>query len=142
MRFVWKHLPQPSLHPTAPAAHLASVVAHKQGKFWGFRDKLFAAQKNQNYDVFLQYARELELDVNKFEADFKDLANKKPVDDDTAEARSIQLTGTPAFFVNGRYLRGAQPFTGFQRAINAELERLDLPIPDAAKPPTEAAGTS
>ncbi len=133
MRFVWKHLPLPSLHPDAPAAHLASVAAHKQGKFWDFHDKLFANQRNLKYPAFLQYARELNLNVDQFETDFRDLGNKKTVDDDTAEARSMQLTGTPAFFVNGRYLRGAQPFSGFQKAINEELERLNLPIPEAAR---------
>ncbi len=132
MRFVWKHLPLPSLHPDAPAAHLASVAADKQGKFWEFHDKLFANQKNLKYDAFLSYARDLGMDVTKFEKDFQDLSNKKVVDDDTTEARSMQLTGTPAFFVNGRYLRGAQPFTGFQKIINEELERLGLPIPEAA----------
>lgn len=133
MRFVWKHLPLPSLHPDAPAAHLASVAAHKQGKFWEFHDKLFANQRNLKYDAFVSHAQELGLDVQLFEADFRNLSNNKTVDDDTAEARSMQLTGTPAFFVNGRYLRGAQPFSGFQKMINAELARLDLPVPQAAR---------
>ena len=133
MRFVWKHFPLPSLHPDAPAAHLASVAAQKQGKFWDFHDKLFANQRNLKYDNLVQRAGDLGLDVAKFEADFRDLSNKGLVDADTAEARSMQLTGTPAFFVNGRYLRGAQPFSGFQKIINEELERLNLPIPEAAR---------
>lgn len=133
MRFVWKHFPLPSLHPDAPAAHLASVAAQKQGKFWDFHDKLFANQRNLKYDNLVQHAGDLGLDVAKFEADFRDLSNKGLVDADTAEARSMQLTGTPAFFVNGRYLRGAQPFSGFQKIINEELERLNLPIPEAAR---------
>ena len=133
VRFVWKHLPLPSLHPDAPAAHVASVAAHKQGKFWEFHDKLFANQRNLKYDAFLAYAKELGMDVKRFEADFRDISNKQKVDQDTAEARGMGLTGTPAFFVNGRYLRGAQPFSGFQKIINEELERLNLPIPEAAK---------
>lgn len=133
VRFVWKHLPLPSLHPDAPAAHIASVAAHKQGKFWEFHDKLFANQRAMKYDNFLQYARELDLDVARFEADFRDASSKAKVDGDTAEARSMGLTGTPAFFVNGKYLRGAQPFSGFQKVINEELQRLSLPIPEAAR---------
>ena len=81
----------------------------------------------------MKYAGELNMDVARFEGDFRDLSNKKVVDDDTTEARAMGLTGTPAFFVNGRYLRGAQPFAGFQKMINEELERLNLPIPEAAR---------
>ncbi|MCP4201058.1 MAG: thioredoxin domain-containing protein [bacterium] len=133
VRVVWKHFPLPSLHPAAPAAHVASEAAHKQNKFWEYHDKLFADQKNVKYDQLVQHARDLGLDVAKFEQDFKDLSNKKTVDEDTAEARSMQLTGTPAFFVNGRYLRGAQPFSGFAKLINEELTRLNLPIPEEAR---------
>ena len=133
VRLVWKHFPLPSLHPDAPAAHAASVAAHKQGKFWAFHDKLFANQRDVKFDALRRYAQDLALDVAQFEKDFWDLSNKKTVDDDTAEARSMQLTGTPAFFVNGRYLRGAQPFSGFAKLINEELTRLKLPIPEEAK---------
>lgn len=133
VRVVWKHLPLPSLHPDAEAAALASVAAHKQGKFWEFHDKLFQDQRNLKYDAFTRYVGELGMDAAQFERDFADLDNKKIVDDDMAEARSLGLTGTPAFFINGRFLRGAQPYNAFVRVINEELERLDLPIPEAAR---------
>ena len=131
MRLVWKHLPLKSLHPDAPAAHLASVAARKQGKFWEFHDKLFADQRNLKMDAFLRHAGELGLDLERFERDFTDLSNKAAIDADMAEARSMDLTGTPAFFVNGRYLRGAQPFSEFARVIDAELKRLNKPLPEA-----------
>lgn len=133
VRLVWKHFPLPSLHPNAPAAHLASEAAHKQGRFWEFHDKLFANQQDLKIEAFRRYAQNLGMDVARFEQDFRDLSNKKTVDKDTAEARSMRLTSTPAFFVNGRYLRGAQPFSGFAKLINEELTRLDLPIPEEAQ---------
>ena len=43
------------------------------------------------------------------------------------------LTGTPAFFINGRYLRGAQPFSEFAKAIDAELTRLNRPLPESRR---------
>jgi protein-disulfide isomerase len=135
VRFVWKHFPLESLHPDAPAAHLASVAAQKQGKFWEFHDRLFTNQRNLKMDAFLQYARELGLDMERFQSDLTDLANKAPVDADTREARSMGLTGTPAFFVNGRFLRGAQPFSEFARVIDAELERLNRPLPESRRGP-------
>jgi protein-disulfide isomerase len=49
-----------------------------------------------------------------------------------SEAHRLGVTGTPAFFVNGRFLSGAQPLAGFATVINSELQRLKLPIPAAA----------
>ena len=129
MRFVWKHFPLESLHPDAPAAHRASVAAQKQGKFWEFHEKLFANQRNLKRDAFLGYAQELGLDVERFKNDLTNRSNQATIDSDMAEARSMGLSGTPAFFINGSYLRGAQPFSEFAKAIDAELRRLNLPVP-------------
>ncbi len=121
------------MHKDAPAAHLASAVAAKQGKFWEFHDKLFENQKNLKLDAFKQHARDLGMDVAKFEQDFLDIENKKPVDADTAEAKTLGVTGTPAFFVNGRFLNGAKPFEDFAKLINEELKKKGLPIPPEAQ---------
>ncbi len=131
MRIVWKHLPL-AMHKDAPAAHLASAVAAKQGKFWEFHDKLFANQKNLKLPAFKQHAQELGMDVAQFEKDFLNIDNKKQVDADTAEAKSLGVTGTPAFFVNGRFLNGAKPFEEFAKLINEELKKKGLPIPAEA----------
>lgn len=132
MRIVWKHYPL-AMHKDAPAAHLASAAAAKQGKFWEFHDKLFADQKNLRFDAFKRHARELGMDVARFERDFLDIDNKKPVDADVAEAKALGVTGTPAFFVNGRFLNGAKPFEEFAKLINEELEKKNQPIPPAAQ---------
>ena len=84
-------------------------------------------------DAFRRHARELGLDLERFERDFLDRSNDAPVDADVAEARSMGLTGTPAFFVNGRYLRGAQPFAEFARVIDDELRRLNRPLPESRR---------
>lgn len=135
VRLVWKHFPLPSLHPDAPAAHIASVAAQKQGKFWEFHDRLFANQRNMKRDALLGHARELGLDMDRFESDMASLSNKAPVDNDTREARSMGLTGTPAFFVNGRYLRGAQPFEAFAKVIDEELQKRNRPLPESRRGP-------
>ena len=132
MRFVWKHLPL-EIHKDAPAAHLASVAAQKQGKFWEYHDKLFANQRQIKIDHLKRYAEELGLDMARFDKDMLDLKNKKLVDVDMAEAKAMGLTGTPGFFVNGRYLRGAKPFEDFAKLINAELTRLKIPVPAEAQ---------
>jgi protein-disulfide isomerase len=120
------------IHKDAPAAHRASVAAARQGKFWEFHDKVFANQQNLKPEAFNQYAQELGLDMTQFAKDSLDPSNQKSIDADTAEARSLGITGTPGFFVNGRYLRGAKPFEDFARIINAELTKNNIPIPAEA----------
>ncbi len=131
MRIVWKHLPL-EMHKDAPAAHVASVAAQKQGKFWEYHDELFANQKALKPDNLRRYAQNVGLDMERFDADMLDLANKKIVDTDMAEAQSMGITGTPGFFVNGRFLRGAKPFEDFAKLINAELTKLGKPVPEEA----------
>jgi hypothetical protein len=65
----------------------------------------------------------------KFENDVLDLELKKKVGADAAEAAKLGVTGTPGFFVNGRFLRGAKPFADFATVINEELQKKGLPIP-------------
>jgi protein-disulfide isomerase len=132
VRIVWKHNPL-AIHKDAPLAHVASLAADKQGKFWQYHDKLFANQRALKPDNLKTYAQELGLDMERFQKDLVDLGNKRKVDADVAEAKSLQATGTPAFFINGRYLRGAQPFAEFAKVVNAELARLNLPVPPEAR---------
>ena len=125
---MFKHLPL-AMHKDAVPAALASVAAQKQGKFWEFHDKIFADQRNLKLDAFKKHAKDVGMDVARFEKDFLDLGNRKTVDADAAEAAAMGVTGTPGFFINGRYLSGAKPFEEFAAAINAELNRLGVPLP-------------
>lgn len=134
MAIVWKHLPLTSLHQYAMGAALASEAAHNQGKFWEYHDKLFANQAKLSTDDLKQYAKDLRLDSAKFDADMINPATRQRVTADSSEVNSLGITGTPAFLVNGHYLSGAQPFDGFARVINAELQKLKLPIPPTPAP--------
>ena len=136
---MWKHHPL-EFHQDAPLAHLASVAAQEQGKFWEFHDKIFANQRQLSRPQYVTYANELGLDVKKFEQAIDQARGKKIVDADAAEAQSLESTGTPAFFINGRYLSGAKPFNEFAEVINAELARLKLPIPPGAGQAPAGAG--
>lgn len=84
-------------------------------------------------DAYVRYAKELGLDVKRFEDAMNTAKGKPVIDADLAEGKSLGVTGTPAFFVNGRFLSGAKPFPEFAAAINAELTRMKLPIPAAAQ---------
>jgi protein-disulfide isomerase len=122
VRIVFKHMPL-SIHPKAPAAHAAAEAAHRQGKFWEMHDKIFADQRSMSPEKYLEYAQQLGLDMEAFRRDVADNAIQKRIDADAAEAARLAVGGTPGFFVNGRFLNGAVPFTAFQELINEELGR-------------------
>jgi len=131
VRIVWKNLPL-SMHQYAAPAAIAAMAAHDQGKFWEYHDKLFSNQGKLKKDDLIQYARDLKLDVKRFEDALNQNKFKPSVDADASEADKLGVTGTPAFFINGKFLSGAQPFDGFAKVINAELTAKGLPVPAAA----------
>jgi protein-disulfide isomerase len=122
VRIVFKHLPL-SIHPKAPAAHAAAEAAHRQGKFWEMHDKIFANQREMSPEKYRVYAEELGLDLAQFDKDVADPALKKRIDSDTQQAAKLLVRGTPGFFINGRFLSGAQPFASFKRLIDEELDQ-------------------
>lgn len=124
------------MHQFAMPAAVAAMAANEQGKFWEYHDKLFANQQKMTRDDFLRYAKELNLDLAKFTKDLDSGKYKTQIDADANEAMTLGASGTPAFFVNGRFVNGAKPFTEFAKVINSELQRLNLPIPAAAQNPS------
>jgi protein-disulfide isomerase len=118
----FKHYPLP-FHRNAELAAVASIAAHKQGKFWPMHDKLFENQRALSRDDLVRYAKELGLDVGRFEKDLDDPANKSWVQSDMAEGSKVGVNGTPASFINGRLLSGAQPYPAFKQMIDAELAK-------------------
>jgi len=139
VRIVWKHYPL-DFHKDAPFAHLASMAAERQGKFWELHDKLFLDPQKLKPENVKQYAKDIGLDMERFEKDVYSPELKAKLEADMAEAKQLGVTGTPGFFINGRFLSGAKPFDEFAQAINAELTRLKLPIPAAAAKPAAPAG--
>jgi protein-disulfide isomerase len=122
VRIVFKHLPL-EMHPKAPAAHAAAEAAHRQGKFWEMHDLIFANQASMSPERYLDYAKQLGLDLERFQKDVASAEVKARLDADTQEAAKLGVTGTPSFFVNGRFLSGAQPFPAFKALIDQELGR-------------------
>jgi protein-disulfide isomerase len=121
VRVVYKHYPL-SFHKQALPAAKASAAAGRQGKFWEMHDLLFQNQRELNEAAFKGYAQELGLDVSQFEKDYASPAVAQEVEADMTLARSLGVTGTPGFFVNGRFLSGAQPYSAFKTKIDAELK--------------------
>jgi len=120
IRLVFRDYPLPMHANARPAAEAASC-ANAQGKFWEYHAKLFANQQQLNPDNLATYAEQVGLD----KAKFADCFAKKPftaaIDKDLADASKVGVNGTPAFFINGRVLTGAQPFEKFKEVIEDEL---------------------
>jgi len=127
VRFVFKHNPLP-MHPDAPAAAKASIAAWRQGKFWQMHDKLFEANVSRlptamKPDKIEQMAREIGLDMERFNKDAEAPETQDLIGSDQAQAAKLGATGTPFFFVNGSRISGALPYESFKAVIDAQLKR-------------------
>lgn len=100
IRFVYRHFPLPQ-HSDAEIAAYASESAGNQGKFWEMHDKLFENQKNLKKEDILKYAKELKLDLEKFQKNWESPEVKQKVTDDIAAGNKLGITQTPTFFLNG-----------------------------------------
>ncbi len=122
LRVVMKQNPL-SFHNRAKPAALAALAAGEQGKYWEMHDKMFANQQALEDGNLEQYARDIGLNVDKWKADMQSAKLGAQIDKEQGLATSLGATGTPAFFINGKKLSGAQPIDNFKRIIDAELAR-------------------
>jgi len=111
------------MHSNAQKAAEAASCANAQGKFWEYHDKLFENQRALAPDNLKKYASEVGLDTDAFSACLDSGKFVQDIIKDTSDGKRAGVTGTPAFFVNGRFLSGAQPFANFKTIIDAELDR-------------------
>jgi len=125
VRIVWFNNPLP-FHQQAPAAHMAALEAFDQGgsaKFWAFHDILFQNQRELTRENLEKWAGELRLNMAQFRAALDNNEHQATIDRHQRVARSVGASGTPSFFINGRNLRGAQPFAAFKAVIDEELTK-------------------
>lgn len=124
VKFVYRHLAILGKHSVASAQ--AAECAGEQGKFWEYHDKLFASAASPLAftDGRLKgYAKELGLKSQDFNQCLDSGKHLKKVEGETATAAFLGARGTPAFFLNGQLLVGAQPFQVFEAAIEKDLKK-------------------
>ena len=135
VRIVWRNNPLSFHNNAAPAAAVA-MEAYAQGgndKFWEVHDTLFANQKALGRPELEGYAEKAGLDSAKVKKALDEGTHKKAIDADQAMATELGARGTPYFFVNGRQLRGAQPFAAFQKVIDEELATAETLLKQGVK---------
>lgn len=125
VRFVYRDLPLPQLHPNAIAAAEAAECANEQGRFWDYHDLLFANQSRLQQGDLIDYAARLELDVDQFTECVLTRRYQAEVVKDMRDSEAYGVTGTPTFFINGYRVVGAQAFSVFQQIIEAELAKAE-----------------
>jgi protein-disulfide isomerase len=121
VKLVYREYPLPN-HPNARPASEAGQCANEQGKFWPMHDKMFANQQRLGESDLKGYASELGLDTAKFNACFDSHKHAPLVEADIAAGNEAGVNGTPALFINGRMISGAQPFEVFKKIIDEELQ--------------------
>jgi protein-disulfide isomerase len=121
VRLVHKDLPLEAIHSQAQTAAEGARCAGEQGKFWEYHDELYAKAPKITAVELKTYAKGMGLDSAKFDQCLTSGKYKAAVQNDLAEGAKLGLTGTPAFFINGREISGAQPMESFAAIIDEEL---------------------
>jgi Na+/H+ antiporter NhaA len=123
LRYVWRHLPLPDVHPHAQLAAEGSEAAAKQGKFWEMHDELLSHQGALSDEDLVQYASDLGLDTARFAADLARHARAGRIAEDVDSADLSGVSGTPTFFINGRRHHGAYDLGTLTDAVRVARAR-------------------
>lgn len=131
VKFIYRYFPLVSIHKNAMLAAVSAEAAGVQGKFWEMSDKLYVNQKDWGESLDAKnkidgYAKELGLDMLKFNADMNDPKLTDRVNRDMKEATSLQLGGTPSFIINGRKVDVSDIASEekFKAILDAELAKV------------------
>jgi protein-disulfide isomerase len=123
VRFVYRDFPLTSLHANALKAAEASECADDQGAYWKYHDLLFQNQSALDDASLKNYAASLGLDTAAFNQCLDSDSTMSEIQKDYQDGITAGVQGTPAFFVNGNLIEGAQPYSVFQAAIEAALTK-------------------
>ena len=150
IRYVYRDFP--GLGQESINAALAAQCANEQGFFWQFHDELFAADlDNINRNLYFNLAVRYNLDLDAFVECYDSEAYLGEVNIDYFDGQLNSVQGTPSFFINGHFIRGAQAYEIFERAILRELDKAGIildtesapestdtqPVPESSMPDEE-----
>lgn len=123
MKYVIFNFPISRIHPFAHQAGQAAECAHDQGEFREYHDILFQHQQALDRESLKLYAENMGLDTTDFSNCLDSDAKGQLILDDIQAAQSYVVGATPTFFINGKILVRALPFSSFQTLIDEALSR-------------------
>jgi Na+/H+ antiporter NhaA len=121
--YVWRHLPLNDVHPSAQQAAEAAEAAAEQGAFWEMHDLLLEHQDRLRFRDLVDFARQLGLDVERFEEDLRTRSGAGRIARDVDSADLSGVSGTPTFFVNDLRHYGAYDIATLSAAVKAARAR-------------------
>jgi len=122
VKLSYRDFPLREVHPQAQQAAEAASCAGEQGKYWDYHDLLFAPAKKNTREDLTQDARTLKLDEVLFESCLASGRYKPQIDHDVLLGARAGVISTPGFFINGKFVSGAQPIAVFEKIINEDLQ--------------------
>ena len=137
VRYVFRDFPL-DFHPEAQKAAEAAECAGEQGMYWEMHDYLFANQDYLGVSYLKGFAKDLKLDTDKFDECLDSGSMEEEVLADLIEGQSYGISGTPAFFINGKMISGAQPYEVFAQEIEAALSENGEEVEVVVEEPVEA----
>jgi protein-disulfide isomerase len=123
LRFVFRNFPLTNVHPHAAHAAEAAEAAAMQGTFWDMHDVLFERQRTLDDDHLRQFAKELGLDVQRFDRDMMEHHPAERVREDFMSGVRSGVNGTPTFFINGVRHDGSYNLDVLLHALEAAARR-------------------
>ena len=140
VKYVFRDFPL-EFHTEAQKAAEAAECAGQQDKYWEMHDQLFANQDKLDLESLKGYAKKLGLDTEKFNTCLTSGVMAPEVKKDLAAGQEYGVSGTPAFFINGKLLSGALPYATFKQEIDAALAQANgeeaAPVKEEAQPAAE-----
>ena len=126
IKLIYKQFPL-STHPHAQMAAEASLAAKDQGKFWEMYEVLFKNFRRLSREDILMFAKELGLDLDKFQADMASGKYKGVIEKDQKDGDAAGVYGTPSFYINGKQYNGEVSLASLKPILEAELKRPGKP---------------
>lgn len=133
LRLVFKEFPL-DIHSQAEFAAEAALAAHEQGKFWPMHDKLYANFRSLSPEKITEIAKELGLDIPRFEADLKSGKYKPVVAKEIDQGERAGVMGTPTLFVDGKHYNGPMDTAAMENVIQSELKTLSARATPSPRP--------
>jgi protein-disulfide isomerase len=122
LRIVFKNNPL-GFHPRAMPAAMSAECAREQGKFWDVYERQFANQQKLEDADIESYAKQAGVDMGRWKTCVSSNKYKTRIEEDQRQMVAMGARGTPAFFINGRFLSGAQPIGTFESVVEQELKK-------------------